>query len=367
MNAASLPQLDERYVAERALGEQPAGDFYVAVDTVLGGRVTVFEPRLRGVAPAEFVERLREELRRCEPLLDTPYCTLRDAGLTGEGRAYVVVDRPQGTPIAAQVREEGRFSIDRALSIAIQLCDLVRRAHGAGIRPVPVTPDNLVTHPLSGGRHRLSLVDLAMHRGAYRGAVHVPPRQTRWEAPQVAGGESPDVRDEVFAIAALVHFMVFGVAPPCMAHHGPADGSGWPLLPEDERGLDRRLEACLHTLLLKGLAPERAERFHSVEALQRSLTGLRQLLSLSAPAFELMAATRGRLGRRSDPLDLAVQRPALEKAAKARAKIREVVRSAKGKGASMSEIEKGSSTEPMPDMSLQSPPRLSVVNGRWNR
>ena len=329
-------QINERYIAERALGEQPAGRFCVAVDGERGGRVTVFRPRLDDVSPRSFLRRLQAEVERCAGLAETPYCTLREVGIAADGAPYVVVDRPQGTALATTLRQQGRLSIDRALSVAIQVCDLVRRAHAVDLHPVPISPDTIIADELPGGRMRISIVDLGLYRDAYQGAVSLPPRDGQLLSPQVRAGMLPDPTDDVYAVAALVHLMVFGVAPPEMSPHGPADGSGWPALPADGRGLDRRLEACLHTVLLKGLAADRESRFGRIDSLQRALTGLRQLMSLAAPAFELLAATRGRLGRRNDPLDLGVQRPGLQRAAEARARIREVVSSAVGRGAHLS-------------------------------
>ncbi len=349
MEATSRDQINERYIAERSLGEQPAGRFCVAVDGERGGRVTVFRPRLDDVSPRSFLRRLQGEVERCAGLAETAYCTLREAGIGDDGTPYVVVDRPQGIALATTLRSEGRLSIDRALSVAIQVCDLVRRAHAVGLHPVPISPDTIIADQLPGGRMRISIVDLGLYRDAYEGAVSLPPRDGQLLAPQVRAGMLPDPSDDVYAVAALVHLLVFGVAPPEMSPHGPSDGSGWPSLPSDGRGLDRRLEACLHTVLLKGLAAERESRFGRVDELQRALTGLRQLMSLASPAFELLAATRGRLGRRSDPLDLGVQRPGLQRAAEARDRIRKVVSSAVGRGANLSAL------------NAESAPRLTVV------
>lgn len=334
------PRIDERYVAERPLGSQPAGRFLAAVDTVAGGRVTVFIPDLTGsgCTPQRLVADLSAELRRCRPLAETAYCTLKDAGLTADGQAFVVVDRPQGHSIAAMIEGDGHLGAERAISIAIQLCDLARRAHAVGIVPAALTPESVIVDARAGGGLRVSVVDLGLHRAVYGAAVAPPALAERFESPQRRRGQAPDPRDDVYTITALLHLMLFGVAPPPMAEHGPADGSGWPLLPADGRGLDRRLEACLHTVLLRGLAREREERLPTLDALQRALAGLRQLMSLSAPAFELLAATRSRLGRRDDPLAIPAPNPALDRAIEARARIRRVMSQAVEGGASLTTL-----------------------------
>ncbi len=333
-------RLGGRYAVERILGVQPSGRFLVAVDTQAGGRVTIFLPELGGSgwSADRFMAQLAPERERARPLVDTGYCTIRDLGQTDDGQPFVVVGRPQGVSVAALIQAEGRLGTERAINVALQVCDLVRRAHGAGILPAAATPDAVIVDAQTNGRLRVSIVDLGLHRGAYGSAVATPPPAEHFESAQRRRGQTPDPRDDVYAVTALLHAMLYGVAPPPMAAHGPADGSGWAVLPNDGRGLDRRLEACLHTVLVRGLAREREERLPDVAALQRALTGLRQLMGISAPAFELLAATRSRLGRGTDPLDMPVSNPALDRAMEARARVRRVIERAMEGGANLASL-----------------------------
>jgi len=324
MQDANTIGTNGRYVVERVLGEQSVGRYIVAVDTIAGGRVTILVPSAQAVRPQRIVDALTVEIQRLAPLVDTAYCTLKDTGLTEAGEPFAVVNRPQGGSLAALIRSEGRLSPDRAVSIAVQLCDLVRRAHVLGIFPIGLDPDSIIVDSQPGGRARVAVVDFGLARGVFgpQAVASTRARSALFDSPQLRAGVEPDPRDDVFSVTALLHAMILGVAPPAMASHGPADGSGWPGLPDDT--LDRRLEACLHTVLLRGLAPDRDDRFAHIGALQRGLTGLRQLMALTVPAFELLAATRGRLGQGPDALDMRTQRPAQDRAAEARARIREV-------------------------------------------
>ena len=316
---SDFPNTHGRYLVERLLGEQRSGRFFAAVDRLLGGRVTLFFPKLSGISPQRFLNQMQSEVGRCKPLRETPYCSIKEVELSEEGEVMVVVERPQGVPLASLFKDQGPLSIDQGLSIGIQLCDLLRRAHSIDIFPLPPGADSIILEQRPGGHYRVSIVDLGLQR-LYAGQIsHGNPSQL-YQAPQLRAGEPPDPRDDIFQVTALVHLMIFGVAPSTMSLHGPADGSGWPLLPSGQR-LERRLESCLHTIFLKGLSPSRAGRFSQVAALGRALTGLRQLMSLSAPAFELLAATRGRLDRSADPLEDLNQGQALKRAQAVRARI----------------------------------------------
>ena len=123
----------------------------------------------------------------------------------------------------------------------------------------------------------------------------------------------------VYLCASLLHRLVFGVAP--RAPTVPGQDHVWPALPTHAKELDERLEACLHTILLKGLSVYPSGRFSRINALQRALIGLRQLTAVSSPAFELLTSTQARLGRRSGTLNLSVPRPGVERAVQVRQKI----------------------------------------------
>ena len=99
----------------------------------------------------------------------------------------------------------------------------------------------------------------------------------------------------------------------------------WPALPQKGRQLDRRLEACLHTVLMKGLAVNPSGRFPLITALQRTLIGLRQLTSVSSPAFELLASTQRRLGKAQGSLNLSAPRPGVKRAVEARQRIHKIL------------------------------------------
>jgi serine/threonine protein kinase len=204
-----------RYVIERVLGEQTVGRYVVAVDTIAGGRVTILVPAAQAVRPQRVVDALQHEIERLRPLNDTAYCTLKDAGLTDDGQPFAVVNRPQGGSLAALLRSEGRLSPDRAVSIAIQLCDLVRRAHVLGVFPASLDPDSIIVDSQPGGRARVSVVDFGLARGLFGPTAQNASRarSSLFDAPQIRGGEEADPRDDVFAITALLHALILGSPP----------------------------------------------------------------------------------------------------------------------------------------------------------
>ena len=314
---------NERYIAAERLAAIRCGELWAGVDARRGGEVTLFYPQIKsGVAPSELLKQLGSSFTQSAPLRDTPYCTLRDGALDEGGRLFFVVDRPDGQPLYTLLREQQTLDLDVALSLIIQLCELLRRAHDAQVFTASISLYTLVVAPRPNGSLQLSMVDLALDRRPLSEHVSSPPGELSSPPPSMLTQERDRRLYAVYLCSSLLHHLVFGVAPEAPVS---SPDRAWPALPQRGRQLDRRLEACLHTVLLKGLAAEPTARFPMVAALQRTLIGLRQLTSISSPAFELLTSTQRRLGRDRGALNLSAPRPGVDRAVVARQRIHQIL------------------------------------------
>ncbi len=314
---------NERYIAAERLAAIRCGELWAGVDARRGGEVTLFYPQIKsGVAPDALLKQLGSSFTQSAPLRDTPYCTLRDGALDEGGRLFFVVDRPDGQPLYTLLREQQTLDLDVALSLIIQLCELLRRAHDAQVFTASISLYTLVVAPRPNGSLQLSMVDLALDRRPLSEHVSSPPGELSSPPPSMLTQERDRRLYAVYLCSSLLHHLVFGVAPEAPVS---SPDRAWPALPQRGRQLDRRLEACLHTVLLKGLAAEPTARFPMVAALQRTLIGLRQLTSISSPAFELLTSTQRRLGRDRGALNLSAPRPGVDRAVVARQRIHQIL------------------------------------------
>ena len=62
MQDANSIGAEGRYVIERVLGEQSAGRYVVAVDTLAGGRVTILLPSVQAARPQRVVDAVMQEI-----------------------------------------------------------------------------------------------------------------------------------------------------------------------------------------------------------------------------------------------------------------------------------------------------------------
>ena len=312
-----------RYRPQALISEISCGKFYSGVDVRRGGEVTLFYPMLKTQQSARSVSKLIGAiLNQNRPLRDTPYCTIRDFGLDQQEQLFLVYDRPQGAPLYTFLRAQKSLDLDLSLSLMIQLCELLRRAHDLQIFTASITPYNMIIDRSSDGVARLSLIDLGLDRRPLVDAVVAPPIELSSPPPAELTQERDRRHFVVYLCSALLHQLIFGVKP---AAPVTSYDRVWPTLPSKGRRLDRRLEACLHTVLLKGLAANPQARFPRISAFQRTLIGLRQLVTLSSPAFELLSSTQRRLGNQAPQLNLSAPKKGVERAVKARQRIHKIL------------------------------------------
>ena len=313
-----------RYRAHHSLLSISSGDLWSGVDIRRGGDVTLFYPSFKvKLEGEEVIAAFGTLIRQSAPLRDTGYRVARDIARDDLGRCFLVYDRPEGQPLSLLLRERKTLDLNTALSVMIQLCELLHRAHEISLFPVTITAQNIVISPRPHGTLQVSFIDLALDRRPLSQWTTPPPVELTSPPPAQLTQERDRRHFAVYLCASLLHRLVFGVEP-----KGPTDSDEarvWPALPHQGRELDSRLEACLHTILLKGLHVQPTQRFPRISAHQRALLGLRQLTAVSSPAFELLASTQARLGRRTGALNLSAPRPGVERAVKAREKIHQIL------------------------------------------
>ena len=312
-----------RYRIIQSLTKMSCGEIWSGVDSRRGGEVTLFYPTLKSGTPEQALKEINDVLTLNAPLRETAYYTYRDAAIDQNGTLFLVIDRPEGQPLFTLLRERQALDLDLALSLLIQLCEMLKRAHEINIFTSSLTLHTLMVCPRPNGSMRLSLIDLALDRRPISNWVAPPPIDLI-SPPHPALTQERDRRHYiVYVCASLLHHLAFGVAPESPVV--PQVERSWPSLPHKGRQLDHRLEACLHTVLLKGLSVDPRARFPRVSALQRTLIGLRQLTSISSPAFELLSSTQRRLGRVNQPLNLSAPRPGVARAVQARQRIHKIL------------------------------------------
>ena len=119
----------QRYRLDRPLGSGGVGDVYLAMDTRLGRRVAI--KLLKGflAKSKEILARFEREVMLSAALESEHIVQVLDYGVTPSGYPFYVMELLQGQTLSQLIGRAGRVSVDRTISIGIQVCAGLKVAH----------------------------------------------------------------------------------------------------------------------------------------------------------------------------------------------------------------------------------------------
>lgn len=269
---------NRRFKAVRRAGRWSIGPVYAG--EILPDRepCTIAFP---DVVPADvepFLAALEAEIAAGHVLAGLPVLSFVYAGQTVDRRAFVVLPPVLGRTLADKVTADGPLPPVAALQVGVVAADALTRLHARGRALGEVRPDAVLlpedrTQPLR-------IVDLGIPRGLFARAINPPSPSPDYASPRVRGGAAPDPRDDIYALGALLHFLLTG-RPPGRR------------LPSRLRPLGP-FASFLDGLVVSALAaPESADGpLPDMLQLARSLRGLRDLHRLSPQARQAVLSLR---------------------------------------------------------------------------
>jgi serine/threonine protein kinase len=272
------------------LGEQLArggmGVVYAARDRELQREVAL-KVVAAEMADPETIVRLRREARIIAHLEHPGIVPVHDVGALPDGRVFYAMKLVTGKRLDAQVR--GAPPLGERLRIFLRICEPVAFAHAHGVIHRDLKPENVMVGPF--GEVLVMDWGVAKHRGepsasrpgaaptARPASNHDTAHGTvlgtpAYMAPEQARGELErvDARADVYALGAILYFLLTGRAPgrakaspdePTRTWAGPTRPPA--ILPP--RRLSPGLPRALEAICLKALAPDPDGRYAKVEDL----------------------------------------------------------------------------------------------------
>ncbi len=242
-----------------------------------------------------------------------PYIvTIYHADVAGDTRPYFVMEYCSGPSLAERYKRE-QFSIEDALRTGVRLAGAIATAHGAGILHRDVKPANVLTndfgwpaltdfgissaleddlpvHTITGARRGGTTTDVAGPDIAGASESQPVGISVPWSPPEMFEDDpKPDVRSDVFSLAATIHTLLAGQTP--FEIRGRSNGT-LDLIGRIERGaitpigredVPRSLTAVLH----KGMANRRSDRYPSAVDFARALQRIELELGYNPTGIEV--------------------------------------------------------------------------------
>jgi formylglycine-generating enzyme required for sulfatase activity len=241
---------------------------YKARDTTLDRFVAlkVLHPQL--TVDPKFVQRFQQEARTAAGFQHPHIVTIHAVGEEA-GQHYLAMALLPGRTLDRQLAG-GRLPVERAVSIVEQIGRALDAIHEKGLVHRDVKPGNVMVDE-SG---QATLLDFGIVRAAEGTRLTTTMAvlgTPEYMSPELAEGEEPDARSDIYSLGVVAYQMLTGQAPfsapsPLAVLRFQADKA-----PPSPRALSPGLSVEVEQVLLKALAKRREERYQSAGELAMAL------------------------------------------------------------------------------------------------
>ena len=280
--------LGERYRIIGRLGRGGMGEVYRADDLKLGQAVALkFLPPEVDRDPARLMQ-LHNEVRLARQVSHPNVCRVYDIDEV-DGHTFLSMEFVDGEELGSLLRRFGRFSFDRALELARQLCAGLAAAHERGVVHRDLKPSNVMVD----GTGKIRITDFGL-AGAAGEAVRAG--TPAYMAPEQLAGQEVTPRSDIYALGLVLYELFTGqraVEAKTVAELLRKREEG--VIPPSE--IVRDLDPTLDRAILRCLEGNPADRPVSALAVAAALPGGDPLAAALAagetPSPEMVAASGG--------------------------------------------------------------------------
>jgi serine/threonine-protein kinase len=221
--------LGGRYYIERLCGEGAMGRVYEARHVDIGRRLAVKVLHSSFRHSAEVVERFRREARAASKIGHPNIVDVTDSGMTSDGAFFFVMEFLDGVDLEQLIQREGALPVERALTLAGQLCRALQAAHASEIIHRDLKPANVMLVNRKDEDDFVKVLDFGISRNmdlessgddipgtAKRGLTRpdVAVGTPVYMSPEQAAGMRADALTDVYAVGGLLYEMLTAT-PPC--------------------------------------------------------------------------------------------------------------------------------------------------------
>jgi serine/threonine protein kinase len=276
------------YEIIKQIGSGGMGKVYLAQDSRLNRRVALKVLHQNLLSDKQANERLLREARAAASLDHPNICQIYEISAADDCN-FIVMQYVEGETLAEILAKE-RLSVNRALSLAIQIADALAEAHARKIVHRDIKPANIIINEkgqakvldfglakLIEAKTKEETAQNLSNSGAVMGTVpYMSPEQLR--------GKTLDARTDIFSFGVLVYEMLSGR----QAFSRENNAETISAILNDEPSLTV-IPPKLREIVEKSLMKERDRRYQTAKDLTRDLYNLQQ-------SGEILTRTSGKFG-----------------------------------------------------------------------
>jgi eukaryotic-like serine/threonine-protein kinase len=202
----------DHYRVDSLLALGGMSSVFRATDVRSGRGVVIKVPHPEAECDPVFFDRFQRE-EQIGRIMDHPG-VVKEISVGTKSRVYMVLEWVEGRLLREILAREGRLPIDRAGSIAVDICEALEHVHSHGVVHRDLKPENIMVD----SRDRIKLIDfgIASKQGARRLTFGKFSRLTGtadYIAPEQIKGKRGDARTDIYALGVILYEMVSGRVP----------------------------------------------------------------------------------------------------------------------------------------------------------
>jgi eukaryotic-like serine/threonine-protein kinase len=275
---------DSRYQIARKLGSGGMANVYLAYDQELGRRVAIKILDDRHASDEQFIERFRREAQNAAGLSHPNIVSIYDRG-EAEGTYYIAMEHIEGRTLKELLVARGPSPLGIAIDYTRQILSALRFAHRNGIVHRDIKPHNVIVD----GEGRVKVMDFGIARAGAASQMTEAGSiigTAQYLSPEQARGAPVDQTSDLYSTGIVLYELLTGTVPftgdspveIAMKHLSQTPVPPSALRPEVPRDLDY--------VVLRALAKDPADRYHSAEEMDSDLERIARGIGVSAETAE---------------------------------------------------------------------------------
>ncbi len=204
-------QLDE-YQLDSLVASSGMASIFRATDLRDGAAVAIKVPHPEAELDPIFHERFRREIKIGTELQHPSIRTIFPDD--NQSRLYMAMEWLDGSLLRQVLADQGRFSIDRAVSLATEILTALDYMHGQGVVHRDLKPENIMLD----GADKIKIIDfgIAACSGSRRltfGKLSQVMGSPDYISPEQVKNKRGDARSDLYAVGVILYEMLTGETP----------------------------------------------------------------------------------------------------------------------------------------------------------